>query len=165
MFETGPGGGLTITLPATDKDLSIERGRMNAPRTFRPVTGNFVATVRVRGTFKTSTLTVAPDRASFVGAGLVLMGDDQSYLRLERAALHKDKADSTYVNWEARQNGNWSRKGNAGEAKLVETDVWLRVFRRGNLVRGAYSQDGGTTGPDAELTVVLRTKSRSALWR
>jgi regulation of enolase protein 1 (concanavalin A-like superfamily) len=156
MFETGPGGALTITLPATDKHLSIERGRMNAPRTLRPVTGNFVATVRVCGIFKASTLTVAPDRASFVGAGLVLMGDDQSYARLERAALHKGGADSTYVNWETRQNGNWARTGDSAEAKLVETDVWLRLFRRGPRVRGAYSQDGGVTWEALpELTLVL----------
>jgi regulation of enolase protein 1 (concanavalin A-like superfamily) len=156
VFETGPGGALTITLPATDKDLSIERGRMNAPRTLRTVTGNFVVTVRVRGIFKASTLTVAPDRASFVGAGLVVMGDDQSYARLERAALPKNGTDSTYVNWETRQNGNWVRQGNAGEAKLVEADVWLRLFRRGAQFRGAYSQDGGETWePMPETTLVL----------
>jgi regulation of enolase protein 1 (concanavalin A-like superfamily) len=156
VFEINNSNALTITLPATDKDLSIERKRVNAPRTLRAVSGNFVATVRVRGIFKASTLTVAPDRASFVGAGLVLMGDDQSYARLERAAMHKNGTDSTYVNWETRQNGNWVRQGNSGEARLVEMDVMLRLFRRGAQLRGAYSQDAGVTWePMPETTLVL----------
>ncbi|HVK07356.1 MAG TPA: DUF1349 domain-containing protein [Gemmataceae bacterium] len=156
-FEAGPDGVLSIALPASDKDLSIERKRMNAPRTLRPVSGNFVATVRVRGTFRASALSVPPGRASFVGAGLVVMGDDESYARLERAASHRDGADATYVNWETRQNGNWDRKGNSGEAKLVEgAEVWLRLFRRGARLRGAFSQDGGATWePVPEVVLVL----------
>jgi hypothetical protein len=154
VFEPGPGGALTIALPAADKELSIERGRTNAPRTARTVTGNFVATVRVRGTFKASTLAVAPDRPASVGAGLVVMGDDRTYVRFERVGLHKGGEDSTYLAWEARQDGKLARPSNPGEAKLVETDVWLRLIRRGPLVRAVYSQDGGETwNPLPELTV------------
>jgi regulation of enolase protein 1 (concanavalin A-like superfamily) len=159
-FETGPAE-LAIALPAVDKDLSIERKRMNAPRSLRPVTGDFVATVRVRGTFAPSKLSRAKDRAAFVGAGLVLMVDDRTYLRLERAAAHTGGADAAYVSWEARREGTWTRKGNTGEARLYQADTWLRLIRRGDRVRPAFSQDGGETwSPLDEVVLSLPDEVR-----
>src|SRR4051812_31099083 len=55
-------GKLTITLPGSDHDLGIERGRMNAPRLLRDVEGDFVVQVRVGGLFRPSTESGAVQR-------------------------------------------------------------------------------------------------------
>src|SRR5262245_41109781 len=82
-------GTLTIEIPGEDHDLAIERNLMNSPRLLRDVVGDFVAHVRVHGTFKPSQESTSTERIPFVGAGLLLMADEKTYVRLERAALVK----------------------------------------------------------------------------
>lgn len=133
---------ITMSVPGKDKDLSIERNRMNAPRVVKQVSGDFTATVRVRGDFRTSPLTTTPDRPAFMGAGVLLMIDDRTYVRLERASLVRDGRESHYVNWELRINGQWAKAGNTAQAPLADGDTWLRLTRQGNNLFGQYSQDG-----------------------
>ncbi len=90
--------GLTLTIPGKDHDLGVERGRMNAPRLLRDVEGDFVVQVRVGGDFTPSNGSTTTERVPFVGAGLVLMNGDNTYIRLERAALRYDSGVKTYSN-------------------------------------------------------------------
>ena len=83
-------GTLTIEVPGKDHDLGIERGLMNSPRLLRDVEGDFVAQVRVSGTFKPSQNSTSNERLPFVGAGLLLMADEKTYFRLERTALYAE---------------------------------------------------------------------------
>ena len=78
---------------------------MNAPRLLRDVTGDFTVQVRVGGAFQP----VAPSTSwygiPFLGAGLVLMSGDQTYIRLECATFNRDGSFYAYVNSELRTDG------------------------------------------------------------
>jgi regulation of enolase protein 1 (concanavalin A-like superfamily) len=133
---------LSMVIPGFDKDLSIERNRMNAPRLVRNVSGDFSAVIRVRGSFQPSFLKTAQDRQSFLGAGLFMAMDDRTYVRLERAAMFRDGRVSHYVNWELRLNGAWAKSGNTAQAPLNDTDTFLRLSRRGADLYAEFSQNG-----------------------
>jgi hypothetical protein len=111
-------GGLVITVPGKDHDLAIERGLMNSPRLLRDVEGDFVALVRVGGNFVPSLNSTSKQRIPFVGAGLVLMAGEKTYIRLERAALRANGVVKTYANWELRQDNQWKLAGHADVCPL-----------------------------------------------
>jgi len=133
---------LTIEAPGKRHDLAGE-GAMNAPRLLRDVTGDFTAQVRVGGDFKPTGPSTAPGGLPFVGAGLVLIADDRTFVRLERAALDRNGATDPYVNWEVRANG---RQQWAGTAKLGPDDqtAYLRLRRLGDRIFPGFSPDGKT---------------------
>src|SRR5262245_26794399 len=139
-FKLGRGG-LTITVPGKDHGLAFERGRMNAPRLLRDVEGDFRAEVRVSGNFTPSAASSAPGRVPFLGAGLVLMADEKTYVRLERAAFRRDEV-STYANWELRQDGTWVLAGSASVCPLKQKATHLRLERRGDRLVASVSEDG-----------------------
>ncbi len=134
-------GGLTIAVPGKDHDLAIERNLMNTPRLLRPVEGDFVAEVRVSGKFVPSTDSTTTERIPFVGAGLVLMADDNTYVRLERAALRRGEV-KTYANWELRREGRWELAGRADVMPLKEEATYLRLERKGDKLLASVSEDG-----------------------
>ena len=135
-------GGLTIVVPGKDHDLGVERGLMNSPRLLRDVEGDFVAEVRVGGTFAPSTDATTTERIPFVGAGLVLMAGDKTYVRLERAALRTGGEVKTYANWELRREGKWELAGMAVDCPLKEKSTWLRLQRKGDELLASVSEDG-----------------------
>jgi regulation of enolase protein 1 (concanavalin A-like superfamily) len=133
---------LTIEVPGKDHDLGIERGLMNSPRLLRDVEGDFVAQVRVSGTFKPSQNSTSNERLPFVGAGLLLMADERTYIRLERAALQFQGDVKTYANWELREDGKWVQAGEATVAPLEDKETYLRLERQGDKLRASVSHDG-----------------------
>jgi RNA polymerase sigma factor (sigma-70 family) len=135
-------GTLTIEVPGKDHDLGIERGLMNSPRLLRDVEGDFVAQVRVRGTFKPSQDSTSNERIPFVGAGLLLMADEKTYIRLERAALRIGAEVKTYANWELREDGNWVLAGDASVQPLEDTETYLRLERKRDKLLASVSHDG-----------------------
>jgi regulation of enolase protein 1 (concanavalin A-like superfamily) len=132
---------LVIEVPGKDHDLGIERGLMNSPRVLRDVEGDFVAQVRVRGTFEPSENSTSTERIPFVGAGLLLMASEQTYVRLERAALRNDGV-KTYANWELREDGKWVLAGAVKVCPLEDKDTYLRLERQGDKLLASVSQDG-----------------------
>ena len=131
---------LTIEVPAKRHDLAGAQNVMNAPRLLRDVTGDFTAQVRVGGEFRPSGPSTTPGGLPFTGAGLVVIGDDRTYLRLERAALDRNGTNDPYVNWEGRMNGGqW-----ASSAKLLPDDgaIYLRLRRQGDRFFVSFSRDG-----------------------
>jgi RNA polymerase sigma factor (sigma-70 family) len=133
---------LTITVPGGDHDLGVERGLMNSPRVLRPVEGDFIAQVRVSGTFPTRDKSNTNERAPFHGAGLLLWKDANTYIRLERAKMNFNGDLLSYGNWELRKDGQWPRAGDASELRIKDEPTWLRLERRGDTVYGSVSQDG-----------------------
>ncbi len=131
---------LTIEIPAKRHDLIGEQAAMNAPRLLRDVTGDFTAQVKVSGEFKPAGPSTAPGGLPFAGAGLVVIGADGTFLRLERAAVDRNGTPDPYINWEARANG---RQQGVGDAKLTTEDktVTLRLRRQGDRFFGAFSRD------------------------
>jgi len=134
--------GLVITVPGKDHDLAIERGLMNSPRLLREVEGDFVAEVRVSGNFVPSLGSTTNQRIPFVGAGLVLMAGDKTYVRLERAALRLNGVVKTYANWELREDTRWVLAGRADVCPLQAKTTHLRLERKGDKVYGWVSEDG-----------------------
>jgi regulation of enolase protein 1 (concanavalin A-like superfamily) len=135
-------GGLVITVPGKDHDLAVERNLMNSPRLLRDVEGDFVAEVRVGGKFTPSLGSTTNERLPFVGAGLVLMAGEKTYVRLERAVLRLNGVVKTYVNWELRQDGKWVLAGEAAVLPLKGQQTYLRLQRKGDKVLGFASEDG-----------------------
>jgi regulation of enolase protein 1 (concanavalin A-like superfamily) len=133
---------LTIEVPGKDHDLGIERGLMNSPRLLRDVEGDFVAQVRVCGTFHPSNESTSNERLPFVGAGLLLMKDEKTYIRLERAALVKGGEVSTYANWELREDGKWVLAGAENVQPLEDKPTFLRLERKGDKLLASISHDG-----------------------
>ncbi len=134
-------GGLTIAVPGKDHGLAFERGRMNAPRLLRTVEGDFLIQVRVSGALTPSDLSSAPSRVPFLGAGLVLMASEKTYVRLERAAFRRDMV-STYANWELRRDGDWVLAGDASVCPLKGEAAYLRLERKGDSLLASVSEDG-----------------------
>jgi regulation of enolase protein 1 (concanavalin A-like superfamily) len=153
-------GVLTITVPGVDHDLGVERGLMNSPRLLRDVEGDFVAQVRVKGTFQPSATSSTTERLPFVGAGLLLMASDQTYIRLERAALRRSDDVKTYANWELRQDGKWVLSGDATVLPLEDKDTYLRLERKGDKLLAWASHDGDKWSelPPLEVKLPARLK-------
>jgi regulation of enolase protein 1 (concanavalin A-like superfamily) len=139
-IEAGPDG-LAITVPGKDHDLGAERGKMNAPRVLRPVDGDFIVQVRVTGKFEPGD----PDsdqRAAFNGAGLLVMKDDKTYVRLERATYHRGGEPTVYTVFEVRKDGQLDRFAQPDDYPLDPVkETYLRLERRGDTVIGALTQD------------------------
>jgi regulation of enolase protein 1 (concanavalin A-like superfamily) len=133
--------GLTIEVPGMDHRLGIEVGRMNAPRLLRDVEGDFIVEVRVRGEFHPS-VESAHEQFAFVGAGLLLMNDENTYIRLERAANWRGDIVRAYANWELREEGRFVVRGNVNVKPLEDKDTFLRLERQGDKLLGSVSQDG-----------------------
>jgi regulation of enolase protein 1 (concanavalin A-like superfamily) len=135
-------GGLTLTVPGKDHDLAAERKLMNSPRLLRDVEGDFVAEVRVGGGFVPSDNSTTNERVPFVGAGLLLMADEKTYVRLERAALRLGGEVKTYANWELRREGKWELAGEFAVCPLKQKVTWLRLQRKGDRLLASASEDG-----------------------
>jgi regulation of enolase protein 1 (concanavalin A-like superfamily) len=134
---------LTITAPGPVHDLSAELGKMNAPRVLRPAKGDFAVEVLVKGEFKPGEATI-PVRTAYHGAGLLLMADDQTYIRLDRATLVRDGMSQHYANFELRVKGMLTRFGTPVDYTIdPERDTFLRLEKNGNIVSGAVSQQAG----------------------
>jgi regulation of enolase protein 1 (concanavalin A-like superfamily) len=151
-------GKLTISIPAGDHALALERGQMNAPRLVQPVEGDFIVQVKVGGEFPAGGAALVQSRRPFHGAGLLVYQDDKNYIRLEKAGLIYAGEQMHYVSWELRKDGEFARAGNAGEFPLTEKEVFLRVERRGDKLLGSVSSDGIRWSPLDPIVVELSRK-------
>lgn len=134
---------LTITAPGPVHDLSAELQRMNAPRVLRSASGDFAVETSVKGTFKPGEATI-PVRTAYHGAGLLLMADDRTYIRLDRATLVRAGTSRHYANFELRNKGKLTRFGTPIDYAIdPERDTLLRLERKGNVVSAAVSQQPG----------------------
>lgn len=131
---------VSIRVPGTPHDLSAELDRMNAPRILAPAEGNFSVGVLVKGDFAPGEATIE-GRTAYNGAGLLLMQDEQNYIRLERAVLKRGGQEQHYANFEARVDGRVIRIGTPSDLVITpEKSCYLRIDRVGNEIRGAVRQ-------------------------
>jgi regulation of enolase protein 1 (concanavalin A-like superfamily) len=133
------GGRLTISVPATRHDLAAETGGLNAPRVLRDIEGDFIVQVKVSGNVVHNGDRTAKQNAPYHGAGLLLWQDQRNYLRLERAAIHREDGVVHYVHFELRKDGE---PFNSPSAEISDQEFSLRAERRGGRECGAISPDG-----------------------
>lgn len=137
------GGSLTVVAPGPTHSLSAELNRMNAPRVLRPIDGDFVVDLQVNTEFTPGEQTIA-QRTAYQGSGLILMKDDQTYVRLESAVLVRGGRPRFYANFELRVDGSLQRFGTPVDFALNgQGPVWLRLERRGDQILGAVTQEPG----------------------
>ena len=132
-------GGLSLEVPGSLHDLNAESGKDNAPRILRPVEGDFVATVRVRGEFQPAGPTTREGALPSQGAGLLLWLDADHFIRLERAAALRNERVGAFLMFERHELGRTVARHNA---YVEEGDVYLKVERRGGRIRAWYGTDG-----------------------
>jgi regulation of enolase protein 1 (concanavalin A-like superfamily) len=135
----GDGGKLTITVPGTHHDLSVEADNMAAPRVLREVEGDFVARLKVGGDVRHKGERTSDRYLAYHGAGLLLMKDLSTYIRLERAYVVGEDGDVHYANFELRKDG---ARADSRERMIPDRATYLRLERRDNLIHGAMSEDG-----------------------
>ena len=146
------GGALTIDVPPTPHDLSIELGRTNAPRMLREVDGDFSIQVKVCGDIRPMAAGSIPGRLSYQAGGILLWIDERNYVRLERAALNRNGNIVTYAAYESRANG---LPGPSHSLNISDQDTSLRLERRGDQLRAFVSSDGGPWRPQQNIDMDL----------
>lgn len=76
---------LTITVPASPRNLNKVISDLSAPRVLQEIEGDFTIQVKVSGDFNPSPIsTVAPKGKAYNGAGLLLWVSEDLFVRLER---------------------------------------------------------------------------------
>jgi regulation of enolase protein 1 (concanavalin A-like superfamily) len=136
-------GVLSITVPGTDHDLGVERRKMNAPRTMRPVEGDFTLQVKVAGKFEPRQMTNM-ERLAYHGAGFFIRKDENNYIRLDRATFWDGMMNRVYANFELRADGQIERFGAATDLVLDNAkETWLKIERNGNEFKAYASQEAG----------------------
>jgi len=146
---------LTIAVPGTKHDLTVEVGDVNAPRVLRNLAGDFIAQVKVSGNVRHNGKRTSEVFLAYHGAGLLLWQDGQTYIRLERAAVVQD-VDKVlhYANFELRKDGKLVElEGNSFE--IPDGDTYLRLERRGGRIFGSFSEDGIRWGSFNPIAVEL----------
>jgi regulation of enolase protein 1 (concanavalin A-like superfamily) len=146
---------LTIAIPATKHDLSVEVGDVNAPRVLRNLAGDFIALVKVSGNVRHNGNRTSENYLAYHGAGLLLWLDGQTYIRLERAAVVQDENKVLhYANFELRKDGKRAEM-ESNSFEIPDGDTYLRLERRGGRIFGSFSDDGIRWGSFDPITVEL----------
>lgn len=145
-------GTARLDVPGRAHLLSAELRRMNAPRTRRPVAGDFRARVHALGTGEVAGRPTAKEFPPYHGAGLVLWQDEGNYVRLEIATDVVRGKPRHYANFEYRGTGRLvASKGLAAE----DGSAYLRLSRAGQEVTAAFSHDGERWVTFPSLVVAL----------
>ena len=136
------GKALTMVIPGSPHLLAPERDRMNAPRILGPMRGDFVATVRVTGTFEPSAKSTVKGLSSRQAGGLILWKDALNYLVLQRRASAGD--DGNERNQAVLEEIVAGRKGTTARQPSTDKPTFLRLESRGTQLTAASSLDGKT---------------------
>ncbi len=144
-------GALTIEMPGTAHEYDLRRKRLNAPRIFRDIEGDFEMQVRVRIDCRPSAQSLAKDQPSYVSAGFLVLPSDKFWIafkRLEyRVAGQGDEADGCAADLiqghEHGQNyGALSKKNHPLWPFKAKPDyVYLRLVRQGEILGSYISAD------------------------
>jgi serine/threonine-protein kinase len=145
---------LTLTVapgePAHDLN-PLPDHNLDAPRVLREVTGDFRIQVMIPP-FAPPLPGSSPREggAAFVSAGIVVWGDEGTFLRWQRAAMGRERLGKAYVNAEWFQDGQSRGWKHGEEAQGVVTHY--QVERRGDRLHLRYSGDGRTWGDLTTIT-------------
>lgn len=136
-FDVGKDS-VVVTFGPGPHELDADIGSMNSPRIVRSLAGDFSVSTVVDGNLPLPELPRA-----YVSGGLVLMQDQQNYIRLERASFIRNGVKSFYTNFEQRIDTKPTRMGLFADFALqADRAVELRLEVRGETVRGLVRQVG-----------------------
>ncbi len=135
------GGALSCVIPGTLHDLNIDINKNNGPRVVQEIEGDFIAQVKVTGSFRPGPLRTGPKSVPYNGGGLLVWLDDSNYIRLERAAMFRNNRVLGFLAFESREHGQRAQVHNKGGLN-PEEDLWLRIERHGSVIEGSWSRDG-----------------------
>ena len=141
---TATGDKLATRVPGGNAhDLSSELGMMNSPRSLQEIEGDFKIQVTVDGRFEVGGESSQEGRSGYNGACLLLMMDEQNYLRLERATMHWSGHKATsYINYELRKDGTNTGFASTGDTSLKpEGPTVLRIERKNSIILASVSND------------------------
>jgi hypothetical protein len=130
---------LVIELPNKPHDLTPFSRLFNVPRVVRQVEGDFEVQVKVEGDFKPSGPSERLVDEPSNGAGLIVLGDGQEHIILDRMAFLRKGRLVNSVEF-AQRGGNGGR-GNRNP-QLGSTTKYLRLTRKGKQVLASASSDG-----------------------
>jgi regulation of enolase protein 1 (concanavalin A-like superfamily) len=134
-------GALACEVPGTLHDLNIDIDKVNGPRVVQGVEGDFVAEVKVTGSFQPGGIPTGPKSVPYNGGGLLVWLDQGNYIRLERASMYRNGRVMAFLDFESREQGTRAQVHNKGGLDPKQ-DLWLRIERRGNVISGFLSPDG-----------------------
>jgi S1-C subfamily serine protease/regulation of enolase protein 1 (concanavalin A-like superfamily) len=134
-------GEVVCDVPGTLHDLNIDIAKTNAPRVVRLAEGDFIATVKVTGSFQPGPVRTGPKSVPYNGGGLVAWLDEGNYIRLERGAMYRNNRVVGLLAFESREQGTRAAVHNKGGLD-PRRDLWLRLERHGKSIAGFLSQDG-----------------------
>jgi regulation of enolase protein 1 (concanavalin A-like superfamily) len=122
-----------------------KQGRVTAPYLSLPVSGDFVVE---------TTLSADPT-SSYQGAGLLLLADQDNYVRLERGF-----GDFDAIAFEFARNGTHIKlhgpfNGDPAPLRVVADDIDLRLRRTGDQVTASWRETGEATWKDLRTTAPL----------
>lgn len=138
-FKVGQNA-VTIGFSGSIQALDAETGRMNAPRVVRSLGGDFSVQVTVDGNLP---LPDDENATAYVSGGLVMLQDDRSYLRIERASFSRADTVNHYANFEQRIDGKRTRMGRFADFPLQnDKPVDLRVEVKEGTVRALARHEG-----------------------
>jgi regulation of enolase protein 1 (concanavalin A-like superfamily) len=133
-------GVLSIAVPAKNHSLCAETGEMDAPRFLNPISGDFIAQVRIAGNVSHRGKTTSSRFGAYHGAGLLAWQDARTYLRFERAAVIRSDGQALhYANLELRRE---AKVVSSVGLRIPDQDTFLRLERRGVLTYALVSTDG-----------------------
>jgi regulation of enolase protein 1 (concanavalin A-like superfamily) len=134
-------GDLVADVPGTLHDLNIDIDKNNAPRVVQEVDGDFVASVKVMGSFHPGPDRTGPKSVPYNGGGVVVWLDQDHYIRMERASMYRSNRVMGFLAYESRELGTRAGVHNKGGLDPTQ-DLWLRLERHGHVFSGFFSKDG-----------------------
>lgn len=133
---------LLVKLSGEPRDLSAERNHLNAPRVMQTLEGDFAITTTIDGNLPLPQ-TDQKSRSAYISGGLLLMLDDNNYVRLERASFSRNGQENYYANFEMWNEGRSVRMGRFADFPLKpEQPVELRLELKQNNVRALVRHQG-----------------------
>jgi hypothetical protein len=130
---------LVIDVPNKPHNLTPFSGLFNVPRVVREVEGDFELQVKVDGEFKPVGPAERLDDEPSNGAGLILLGEGQEHIILDRIAFLRRERLMTSV--ELAQRGPGGNRGRRNP-QLGDGTTYLRLARKGNQILASVSSDG-----------------------
>jgi hypothetical protein len=131
---------LVIDLPNTPHDLTPFSRLFNVPRVIREVQGDFVMQVKVEGDFKPSGPSERLIDEPSNGAGLILLGDGEAHVILDRMAFLRKGNLITTVELAQRLGSGSGGRGN--RLPKLGAMTYLRLAREGKQIQASVSSDG-----------------------